>query len=458
MMQPVKAPWIRPGVVVHDQAIPVDHLLADFARSIQTRGFAVGGLVRSPPTESRAGWDLLDLGSGTTVTVDSESPEPLILAMASRCLRGAMRDDADLVAIGGFAAFQHAARELKTTVGRGLSPGLPVLTSIDGQNLHQWHDTMGLDGAMLAPTLDSLWRWWGPDRLYRDLALGVADHEVHRLVCGRRWLMVEGPFGTGLATLPKNPAPLIAELPKLRRRSLRALAGLCQSWDPLEMAVSIAAINAHYNRFDLHEVAADGDGATVFRHEPGRVVVVGGFPGQAALFPRAQVIDVDPQPGEYPIVAIDTLVPGCAAAVVTSSTLINRNLPRILRLTHGSRVALIGPATPLTPRLYEYGLDVLGGLVVRDSRGLASAIEAGAGPPEFTRFGATVHLRRQDAEGSALLKHPAPGTGPAPKRDRLACDIRFSPDETRQKPRAAGKAARVFDDRETGTRLPAICR
>ena len=44
-MQPVKAPWIRPGVVIHDAAAPVDGVLADFARSLQARGFAVAGLV-----------------------------------------------------------------------------------------------------------------------------------------------------------------------------------------------------------------------------------------------------------------------------------------------------------------------------------------------------------------------------------------------------------------------------
>jgi len=420
-MQPVKAPWIRPGVVIHDGTSPVDDLLAGFATSLRARGFAVAGLVRQGDT------GLLDLGSGDIVTVDRDAPEPQIQALASQCLRRAMRDDVDLVVIGSFAAFKHAARELKAAVEHGLSPGLPVLTSIPGQSLHQWHGFFGQDGAMLAPGLDSLWRWWGPDRLYRDLALGVADQEVRRLVCGRRWLMVEGPGGAGLAYLPKNPASLQATLPKLRSRSLRQLAELCQSWDPLEMAVGIAAINAHYNRFGLPGLSG-GDGAAALCRESGRVVVIGGFPGQTELFPRAQVIDSDPQPGEYPIVAIDTLVPGCAAAVVTSSTLINRNLPRILRLTHGAQVALIGPATPLTPRLHDYGIEILGGLVVRDTRGLAAAVEDGAGPRDFARYGTYGHFRRGASTGR---KTPDPARSP-----------RVSQGDARHHRRAAAMAAR----------------
>ncbi len=394
MMQPVQAPWIRPGVVIHDPSVPIAPLLADFARAIQARGFAVGAL---GPDDGQTGL-----------------PDPL--ARAALCLRGAMRDDADLVVISGFAAFEHAARELKATVEREMSPGLPVLTAITGQDLHRWHDFIGQNGAMLAPTLDSLWRWWGPDRLYRDLALGVADQAVRRVVCGRRWVMVESPYGAGLAYLPKNPSSLLTRLPHLRHQSLRQLAGLCQSWDCLDMAVGIAAINAHYNRTDLAG-AAGGDGTAGFRDEAGRVVVIGSFPGQHDRFPRAQIIDADPQPGEYPIVAIDTLVPGAAAAVVTSSTLVNRNLPRILRLAHGTRVALTGPATPLTPRLHDYGIEILGGLVIRDPAGLASAIEAGASPREFTRFGSTVHLHRHAGGAARPRTQPPPRDADCQRRE-----------------------------------------
>ena len=386
MMRPVKAPWIRPGVVVHDPAMPVDGLLEAFAHAIQERGFAVGALI---PASHDHGLD--PPSDKPPISLDTPT-------LASRCLRGAMRDDADLVVISRFSAFEHAIRALKAVVEGGVSPGLPILTAIAGQDLHRWHDFIGQDGAILAPTLDALWHWWGPDRLYRDLALGVTEQAVRRLVCGRRWVMVEGPHGTGLAYLPKSPAGTQARLPALRRLSLRQLAAFCQSWDPLEMAVGIAAINAHYNRADLSGSVA-GDGASGLRDETGRVVVVGGFPGQRDLFPQAQVIDADPQPGEYPIVAIDTLVPGAAAAVVSSSTLVNRNLPRILRLARGARVALTGPTTPLTPRLHDYGVEILGGFVVRDARGLALAVEAGAGPREFASFGRTVHLRRQKGGG-----------------------------------------------------------
>lgn len=378
MFQPTKAPFIRPGVVIHEPEALVGDLLGRFAQSLRERGFAVSGCVRQ-------GGRLLDLGSG--ILIDAETAPH-----AARAFRAAMRDDSDLVVIDDFAACAAAAHQMRATIEPGQGLALPVLSAIPGDRVQQWLDFAGQAGTMLPPKTKALWQWWGPERLYRDLTLGVPDDEVRQVVVGPRWLMVQGPAGAGLAYLPRSSKELAARLPSLRKQSLRQLAELSASWDPLEMAVGIAAINAQYNRFDLD--ADIGNGADVFACETGRVVVIGAFPGLTEVLRQPQVIETEPRPGEYPTVAMDTLLPGCAAAVVASSTIINRSLPRILRLAQGARVAMVGPATPLTPRLYGYGLEVLGGLVVRDAKGLAEAIRAGAMPREFTRFGSYKHLRR----------------------------------------------------------------
>jgi len=381
MFVPTKAPWISPGVVIHQPDAPVDAMLAKFAGGIAERGFAVAGCLRGPE-------GLVDLASGVPLPGDPA-------AAAARALRAAMRDDADLAVISGFELFRHAAGELAAAVGEGVTQGMPVLTTIADGGLQAWHEFVGHGGSLIPPAMRALWRWWGPERLYHDLALGVAQDEVRQVVVGPRWMMVEGPAGAGLAYLPRNARDLLGRLNDFRKMSLRQLADYSNSWDPLEMALGIAAINAHYNRFDLD--GEPGNGAQLFGGAAGRVVVVGAFPGLSEVLSNPQVIETDPRPGEYPTVAMDTLLPGCAAAVVASSTLVNRTLPRILRLAHGSRLALVGPVTPLTPRLHPYGIEILGGLVVRDAKGLGAAIRAGALPREFIRFGQYLHLRR--AEG-----------------------------------------------------------
>ncbi len=391
VFEPVQAPWIRPGVVVHDPAETIDGLLAEFALGLRGRGFNVVGYVQRNNrgcTGKGQGCapriDYFDLSTSATLSVERGA--------AIRYLRQAMREDADLLVISRFAACVEATDSVSASIGTDAAQGMPLLTSIAGQCIHKWHRYVRQEGAMIPPDLKALWTWWGPERLYQDLTLGVAEDDIRQIACGPRWIMVEGPFGAGLAPLPRHPRELLPRLPRYAGQSLRSLALLSRSWDPLEMALGIAAVNAHYNRFDLEGQA--GNGVKAFRQVAGRVVVIGAFPGLDGILPNRSVIEADPRPGEFPPAAMDTLLPGCGAAIVNSSALVNRSLPRILRLAHNRRVALIGPATPMAPRLFDYGLDVLGGLVVGDPAGLATAIRAGALPREFARFGRFVHLPR----------------------------------------------------------------
>jgi uncharacterized protein len=394
--EPTSAPRIRWGVVVHQPGENIDGLLAEFALTLKSRGFTVSGFVQSNNESGggqgkgcAAGISLFDLSAGVRDAVCS-------LDDAMSGFGKLIRPDVELMAISRFSAFEKTFAAAKTLVAGGVAQGIPFLTSIAGRCISRCENWADQSAAMLHPTIEALWQWWGPERLYRDLALGVAPGEVRQIVCGPRWIMVEGTQGVGLAYLPRSPKNLLPRLPHLRRQSLRALANLSQSWDPLEMALGIAAINAHYNCFGLQGRA--GNGASQFRQTSGQVVAIGAFPGLTGILPDCAIIETEPRPGEFPPIAMDTLLPGCGGAIVNSSALINRTLPRILRLVQDGRVALIGPSTPLTPRLHSYGIEILSGLVVENVRGLASAVQAGALPREFNKFGRFVHIQGKRAE------------------------------------------------------------
>jgi hypothetical protein len=359
-------------------------LLSDFAREIRERGFVVEEFAASADGSASG------LGAGGV----RESGGVSLIDGAQSCLRQAMREDADLVVIGCFQAFAQAAGTLKAEIGSGMMQGLPVLTTVSADRLGDWVEFAGRKGTMIPPDSEALWQWWGPEKLYQDLRLGVPEDEVRRVVCGSRWVMVEGPNGAGLAYLPQNPKELIKRLPTYRRASLRQLADLSQSWDVLEVAVGLAAINAHYNRPDMPAKA--GWGVERFGHDGDRVVAVGALPAMTEALSQALVIKHEPAQGEYPLEAMESLVPGSAAVAIAAGNIANRRAPRIIRLAQGARVGIFGTGTPLSDRLFRYGVDALGGLVVDDAEGLARAVRDGASQSEFSRFCHSIHIVRKD--------------------------------------------------------------
>ncbi|MFO1128102.1 MAG: DUF2478 domain-containing protein [Rhodospirillales bacterium] len=112
--------------------------------------------------------ELFDLGNGRTLSIDADSAGGASAAVAANSLRTAIRDNADLVVISRFGAFEKAALRVQATLEEGIAHGMPVLTSIAGCCLDKWYRFAGHDGAMLAPDTAALWQWWGSERLYRD--------------------------------------------------------------------------------------------------------------------------------------------------------------------------------------------------------------------------------------------------------------------------------------------------
>lgn len=381
-------PRIRPGVVVHDPTVSVEALLENFATTLKERGFNVTGFIQHREVSVFGSGCIgkisyLDLQSGLRVDADRKA--------ALHLLQRATQDNADLLIISRFSACVDATESLHLQPASDGQPGLPILTSIAGHCIHKWHSYIRQDGTMLSPAPVSLWDWWGPEHLYGDLALGVADGPVRRVVWGTRWIMVEGEDGVGLAPLPRRPNDLCLRLRNPEKRSLRELAALSTSWDPLETALGIAAVNAHYNRRGLSGLP--GNGIRTFRHIANQTVVVGAFPGVSQILPGCRIIEADPRPGEYPTPALESLFHDCYGAIVNASALIQRTLPRLLCLAQRRPLALIGPATPLTPRLHAYGVNLLGGFIVTDADGLAAALRAGASARQFTgSFGRHVSI------------------------------------------------------------------
>jgi uncharacterized protein (DUF4213/DUF364 family) len=386
------------GAIVYGPDQPPETLLADFAAQLAQRGFRVGGLLQ----ETRLGDDgckcrmeVTELDTGRRLSLSQElgsgsnscSLDPAALADASGALRRAVAAGVDLVFVNKFSKAEKAGHGLSAEMLDAMAAGVPLLTAIPGVFVEDWVRFTGGRGQLLMPTAEALWRWWGPERLYDDLILGLGDDMARRVVVGKRWVMVEGPHGTGLAANPTEAAQ-----DRHWSGSLRELAAQARSWEPLAAAVGIAAINACYNRYD--RVAEDGNGLEALDCDAAATVVVGAFPGLADRLPGAQVVERHPAAGQFPAEAAQWLLPRAEGVLITASALANRSLPGLLRASAHVPAVLVGPGTPLAPRLFDYGLAALAGLIVTDPDGMARAVAAGGGARDFKPFGRQAILRR----------------------------------------------------------------
>ena len=93
---------------------------------------------------------------------------------------------------------------------------------------------------------------------------------------------------------------------------------------------------------------------------------MGRFPGLKERGFNPLVIELSPQEGEYSAEKSEEVIDQCDYVVITSSAIVNHTIDDLLRFAKDKKVALVGPGTPLTPALFDHGINVLSGMIVTD--------------------------------------------------------------------------------------------
>ena len=227
--------------------------------------------------------------------------------------------------------------------------------------------------------------------LYDTLIDGIpASLPITAALRGRWQAYVETEENAGVASLLlpwKQAYDSAAVLEQWRGKPLKDLAARVKSWDGVEAAMGMAAINAWYNGrrrlesrgLPLHDPAApEGD---VFRElrdfcRGKTVSIVGHFRGASALEDcrEIRIFEREPKEGDYPDAAEEYLIPGSDVVIVTGMAFTNKTMPRLMELAKGSFLALTGPSVPMTETLQHFGVNALYGMTVWDLPGCREAI------------------------------------------------------------------------------------
>lgn len=238
------------------------------------------------------------------------------------------------------------------------------------------------------------------DALYRDLIAQCDGEPVQNAIAGQIWSLVQTEHATGLSmSLRPSDRAGHSSLFHLTGKPLIELAELSLSWNPREAALGMAAICAACNITSRFEGAEEANGKDLLlRKATGKKVgLVGHFPWTdeiRAVADSLAVFEQRPQDGDLPETAEEYLLPHQDVIAITGSALSNKSLPRLLELAGGAWVMLIGPSTPLSVLMFDYGVDALSGCVARDPEELAEIVREGGGVREFRNAVRFVTLRK----------------------------------------------------------------
>ncbi|HPV50233.1 MAG TPA: DUF364 domain-containing protein [Smithellaceae bacterium] len=160
------------------------------------------------------------------------------------------------------------------------------------------------------------------------------------------------------------------------------LARYCHDNDTTRASLGLAAINSLLEIDPESYGAVDGLKIAYDLGKNKNISIIGHFPDMEALSGIARnfwVIEKRPQPGDYTEEQGDKLLPQSDIVIISSTTLINHTLPGILeRCRKDSVKMLLGPSTPLSRTLFDYGLDVLAGSVVTGKEKVLKSVSEGA--------------------------------------------------------------------------------
>ncbi len=179
----------------------------------------------------------------------------------------------------------------------------------------------------------------------------------------------------------------------------RQLAALVHSSSALEVSIGMAAVNALLPPHPEHCVEINAEEVILSEGAGRRVAVVGHFP----FLPRCQVVastlwvlEKRPQGDDLPAEAARDVLPQADVVAMSATTLMNRTFDDLIALCRpDALVIVLGPSTPLSPVLFDYGVHILSGSVVEDIDAVLRAVSEGANFRQVRRYGVRLVTMRK---------------------------------------------------------------
>lgn len=211
------------------------------------------------------------------------------------------------------------------------------------------------------------------DDLLTSAHASSPDCVVQDVFIGLHWTAVYSRSLGLAATLNDATCCFAEDIPgagHLHEKTAYDLAEYLRSPRQLEASVGMAALNSFLSVDEQAAVELNARDLLIARGSGKYVALIGHFQFTEEIrrsAARLWVLELDPAPGDLPAADAPQYLPQADVIGVTATTLLNGTFENLARLfPERALVVMLGPSTPLSTVLFDYGVDVLAGARVSE--------------------------------------------------------------------------------------------
>jgi len=216
-----------------------------------------------------------------------------------------------------------------------------------------------------------------------DLISQIESHPVKEIAMGVLCTAVQSG-SCGLSSTLRygiDPHSPIREAGKLKVKSSIELARYLYSDNLLEASIGMAALNSALPKEEFKFTTINATNIILKKGAGKCVAVIGHFPfveQRGNPFKKLMVFEKFPRDGDLREEDIPIYLPEADVVAITATSIPNHSFKNIMEhVSPYSYRIMLGPTTPISTVLFDYGIDTLGGSIVRDELSVISQVKEG---------------------------------------------------------------------------------
>ena len=173
----------------------------------------------------------------------------------------------------------------------------------------------------------------------------------------------------------------VRDVGNLTRKTALELAEYAKSKSLIEASIGMAAVNSLIDIDESKCVQKNAFEIILEKGEGKHVAVVGHFPWIPKLREKIKnfwVLEQRLREGDLSAEEADRILPECDVVGITGTSFINHTIEGLLNLCKKAYVVLVGPTSPLSSVLFDYGIEAICGTKVIDAEKVIRLISEGA--------------------------------------------------------------------------------